>query len=119
MNAQAQVQTHEPDNVSKFTKADERNLTGEINNIKKDMAGLREDLAKLTRLLTDQGISEVSKMRENLAQGGRKLWENTEELTKKGQERAEQTIRDKPLLYVCSAFGLGVLASKLLTKRFW
>ncbi|CAM2009728.1 hypothetical protein [Acanthopleuribacter pedis] len=116
MTPQAQLQ--ESNNVSNFTqKEKELSPAKEVENIREDMKVLREDLASLTQVITELGAREVNRVKENVMDTSKEMIESSTEVTKKSLNRVENSIKERPFVYVGSAFGLGILASAFLKRK--
>ncbi len=113
-----QTALKETSNVSNFSQ---KNTTlspaDELENIREDMKSLREDLASLTSVMTQLSTREMNRVAGNVADAGKELLDNTAEAGRKTIDRAESAVKERPLVYVGSAFGLGLLAAALLKRR--
>lgn len=97
--------------------ADAGRLEADIEQLKADLQSLNESLRDLGRDSLAAARSEGAARLETLRQEADDL---TRKLKAKGQnqfEALEAQVRERPLLTLLAAFGLGLIISRLLDRR--
>lgn len=93
-----------------------RNLEGEFDAVKDDLAKLREDIAHLSATLRDTTSETV---RDQISSIRGRLDGITDEALDHGRHTLDELtehIEERPLTSILLAFGIGVLIGKLLDR---
>lgn len=93
------------------------NYTEEMDAVKKDLKTLKADLSKLTESVSSDAKANARDLRDKTAQ---KFDEAKSSAVKAGTEsrnKAEQAIKDNPIVGVVATAVLGLIAGALLTRR--
>lgn len=99
----------------------------EFSQVKQDLQQLREDLAKLTRAVTEGQKSNISSLRDEIRKESRQAFDQVKEKGNEALHRAkdagdkaihevEHKIEERPFLSVLIMFLVGVLVGKLLDR---
>ncbi|WP_203299894.1 YqjD family protein [Marinobacter sediminum] len=99
----------------------------EYNQVKKDLQQLREDLATLTRTVSDSQKSNISSLRDEIRRESREAFDQVRQKGNDAFNRArdagdkavhdvEHKIEERPFLSVVLMFLAGVLVGKLLDR---
>lgn len=93
-----------------------RNIEGEFDTVKEDLAKLRADLANLSTALKDATSDTVQ---DQIAQIRGRIDDLTGEAKIQGRQTLDDLttrIEEKPLASVLVAFGVGLLIGRLLDR---
>ena len=91
----------------------ERDVSREIDAMKKDLESMRASFDKLFDRF-EGGASEMTEgLKDRLAEG----YEKTREYTHSVAERAREKVSERPLVSVATAFGVGLLVGKIMAWR--
>lgn len=99
----------------------------EYNQVKKDLQQLREDLASLTKAVSEGQKSNISSLRDeirresrealdNVRQRGTDAFNRAKDVGDKAIHDVEHKIEERPFLSVIIMFLVGVLVGKLLDR---
>ena len=99
----------------------------EYNQVKKDLQQLRDDLATLTKTVSDSQKSNISSLRDEIRresreafdqvrQKGNDAFNRAREASDKAVHDVEHKIEQRPFLSVVLMFLAGVLVGKLLDR---
>lgn len=99
----------------------------EYNQVKQDLQQLRDDLAKLTRAVTEGQKGNISSLRDEIHRESREAFDQVRQKGNEAVERAktagdkaihdvEKKIEERPLLSIVIMFLIGVLVGKLLDR---
>lgn len=96
----------------------------EIEDLRDELKGLREEVAKMTSLLKKKDSSYVEdvgdKVTEKLESYQEAIQENAESALEMGDEGLKEIgerIRKNPIASICIAFGVGYIISKVLGQK--
>ena len=93
-----------------------RNLEAEFDTVKDDLVKLRADIASLTHALKDASSETVQ---ERLASVRERVSAFSDDAKSKGLESIDDLVKhveEKPLSSILIAFGVGLLAGRLLDR---
>lgn len=82
------------------------NIDQELNQLKSDMANLREDVATMVDTMKEAGIKK-----------SRNYYDRSREAGEKVSKRARKEVENHPVTSVLSAFGTGFVVGMLLDRR--
>lgn len=99
----------------------------EYNQVKKDLQQLRDDLANLTRAVSENQKSNISSLRDEIRRESRETLDQVRQKGSDALNRAkdagdqavkdvEHKIEERPFLSVIIMFLVGVLVGKLLDR---
>jgi len=88
-------------------------ISNDTDQLKADVAKLRQDLTHLMTATADLGRDTVAVANDKVRAGMRAARQKGTE----GAELLSQSIEERPVASVLIAFGLGVLAAKLMERR--
>ncbi len=89
-------------------------------NLKDDAGKIREDLSQLKDDLRQTGqhaMAHGKELGEKVMERGKEQAEHLRERVHDGMDYARDYAREKPLMVVGAAFGIGILAGLLLCRR--
>ena len=105
------------DTTTKEMKADARDVAAAIEQ-------LQADMKKLSRTVVDRGREGLVKAKhqtaDQLDSWGDDVGHFASDLQAQGQHQldaAKEQVRDRPLLSMLAAFGVGLLVSRLIDRR--
>jgi ElaB/YqjD/DUF883 family membrane-anchored ribosome-binding protein len=99
----------------------------EYNQVKQDLQQLRDDMAKLTRAVSDNQKSNISHLRDEIRRESREAFDQVRQKGDAALNRArdagdkavhdvEHKIEERPFLSVILMFLAGILVGKLLDR---
>ena len=100
----------------------------EVEALKHDLSALREDVARLTRAVSENQKSNVNSLRDELRRESKEAWQNAK---KRGDEalgkakdygdrrvhEVESRIEERPFLSLLIIFLVGLVIGKLTDRR--
>ncbi|MBW7470778.1 hypothetical protein QQF73_04885 [Marinobacter sp. M216] len=100
----------------------------EYNQVKQDLQQLRDDLAKLTKVVSEDQKGNISSLRDEIRRESREVFnqakqKGTETLNRakdagdKAVQDVEHKIEERPFLSIIIMFLVGVLVGKLLDRE--
>lgn len=100
----------------------------EFNQVKQDLQQLRDDLAKLTKAVSDDQKSNISSLRDEIRRESREAIDQARQKGTDALNRArdagdkavhdvEHKIEERPFLSIVIMFLVGVLVGKLLDRE--
>ncbi|QSP94779.1 DUF883 family protein [Marinobacter salinisoli] len=99
----------------------------EYSQVKQDLQQLRDDLATLTKALTEEQKGNISSLRDEIRRESQQAFDQVRQKGNEAVDRAknagdkaihdvERKIEERPLLSVVIMFLIGVLVGKLLDR---
>ena len=93
------------------------NYSEQMGEVKSDLQTLKNDLAKLTNSVREDAQANISTMHANAKTKFKSARENAVDAGTKGREKAKVTIKNRPIVSITAAAGLGLIAGALLARR--
>lgn len=93
------------------------NYSEQMGEVKSDLQALKNDLAKLTNSVKEDAQANISTMHANAKTKFKSARENAVDAGTKGREQAKVTIKNRPIVSITAAAGLGLIAGALLARR--
>jgi len=84
----------------------ERDLSSDVQALKKDLAELRDDIAAMGGTMVSEGKKRASKMRASV-----------EDSVESSVETVRDTIEERPFTSLLVAFGAGLVFGKFLDRK--
>lgn len=95
----------------------EPKLDKDIENLKDNMAKLREDLTQISQTLLEKGKSETEVAKDRLIEELKYELDVAKAKGKKTVESVESQIQEKPFMSLLIAFIVGLVLGKLFDRR--
>jgi ElaB/YqjD/DUF883 family membrane-anchored ribosome-binding protein len=93
------------------------NVDQEINQLKSDMAGLREDMASLVDTMKEAGMEKGRQYYDSAYERARHAGEAVSERAREAYSGFGKEVEDHPMASVLTAFGTGFVVGMLLDRR--
>ena len=88
----------------------------EVNAIKKDLSKLRIDIGSLARTVEHRGLDQLGATKEAVVDHLASALDGVRERGKSAQETVKSGVQSRPLASLAVAFGVGILAGRLLLR---
>ncbi|WP_296935548.1 hypothetical protein [uncultured Marinobacter sp.] len=88
----------------------------DYNQVKRDLQELREDLAKLTRTVSESQKSNISSLRDEIRRESREALHRAKDAGDKAFHDVEHKIEERPFLSIIVMFLAGILVGKMLDR---
>lgn len=85
----------------------------EIDDIKQDLASLKDNVVELTKHITQEGMNKVEKVEDAASD---KISDLSSQ-SRQQMQKLEKQVKEKPAQSIAIAFATGILASMLLNSR--
>jgi ElaB/YqjD/DUF883 family membrane-anchored ribosome-binding protein len=92
-------------------------INKELNQLKSDIADLREDMASLVKALKDAGIDQGRQAYDRAYERARRAGESVRERADEAYGAFGKEVEERPLTSVLAAFGTGFVVGMLLDRR--
>jgi ElaB/YqjD/DUF883 family membrane-anchored ribosome-binding protein len=89
----------------------------EVEQLKSDIADLREDMASLVKVLKDAGLEQGKRVYERTYERARGAGDAARERADRAYESFGREVEERPLASVLTAFGTGFVVGMLLDGR--
>ena len=106
--------TSHAQNHNKEIQGDAKNLKEDFSRIKDDLHQAGQHAAKQGREYKDRLVEQGKEYKDRVIEQGREQYEHLREKAHDGMDYAREYAREKPLMVLGMAFGVGVLMGLLL-----
>jgi ElaB/YqjD/DUF883 family membrane-anchored ribosome-binding protein len=89
----------------------------EMGAVKSDLLTLKSDLANLTKSVKADAQSNAAELRDNASIKLKAAQKNAMEAGAKGRNKAQQTIKENPIVSIAATAGLGLIVGALMARR--
>tara|TARA_R110000765_G_scaffold34346_2_gene77905 strand:- start:242 stop:532 length:291 start_codon:yes stop_codon:yes gene_type:complete len=89
----------------------------EMGAVKSDLLTLKSDLANLTKSVKADAQSNAAELRDNASIKLKAAQKNAMEAGTKGRNKAQQTIKENPIVSIAATAGLGLIVGALMARR--
>jgi ElaB/YqjD/DUF883 family membrane-anchored ribosome-binding protein len=92
-------------------------ITNELNQLKSDIADLRDDMASLLKALKDAGMDQGRNVYNRASERARRARDQVREQAEDTYSTLGREVEEHPLTSVLTAFGTGFVIGMLLDRR--
>jgi ElaB/YqjD/DUF883 family membrane-anchored ribosome-binding protein len=92
-------------------------ITNELNRLKSDIAGLREDMASLLGAMKDAGVEQGRTTYNRASERAQRVREQVREQAGEVYGTLGREVEEHPFTSVLTAFGTGFVIGMLLDRR--
>ena len=89
----------------------------EMNQLRSDVAELREDMAALVKTMKDAGVEQGHHFYDRAQERARETGEAVRERAHEAYNAVGREVEERPLTSVLAAFGTGFVVGMLLDRR--
>jgi ElaB/YqjD/DUF883 family membrane-anchored ribosome-binding protein len=92
-------------------------LNKELNQVKSDIAELREDMAELLRTMKDAGMAQGQEAYDRAYERARQAGESVKDKANEAYASLGKEVEERPLTSVLTAFATGLVVGIVMDRR--